>query len=72
MSRDRHNWESDLGGLQVCMRLEEKTEPFDCGQQVELKFSLAACHGLTGGGVQLRMPPEQAKLYFVGGVCGCG
>lgn len=64
--RLRSNWESDPGGLHVCMRLVEITPPFDAGQKCELKFDLSPCHGLLGGQLSLQIAPDDAKLYFVG------
>lgn len=60
------NWEAHSGGLYVCMHLVEKTDPFDAGKKVALKFRLARCHGLLGGELELLIPADDAKSYFIG------
>lgn len=59
-----HKWD---GGLHVCMGLRQKSEPFDSGDKVELKFELSPCHGLRGGILLLWVPPEDAEHYKTGG-----
>jgi hypothetical protein len=54
------------GGLHVCMGLAFKSNVFDSGSTVELKFELSPCHGIKGGQVLLWVSPEEAEQYEVG------